>query len=641
MSITRKDEKEGLCGLGSCTPKFLQSCANIKVFGIFYGFNFLVTISVGIYISSQITSIEKQFNFSSEESGLITSTNDIGFVLTVLIFSFYGRRSHIPVCLGISTVLFGLSGLICAIPYFLFPVDEIFDVVNSTSKTLQNEALCSASNALAQNQSLLTGTTSKSPLNFKEMSNQAALLILCLGIALQGVGKAPRTSLATTYIDDSLEKNKVGLFMGLLVGIGIFGPAIAFILGAKFSSMYVNLKPINISPRDSRWIGAWWLGFIIFGTTALFAAVPMFFFPKKLKDRRVDLKHEKHAHKKQYIKEFFVAFAKLAKKPIYVLLCLKSLIAVFVMAGTFPFAAKYVETQFQVPSWKSNILIGAFGILIASVGTIAGGIMTYKLKMTPFSCLKMTTIVTVCSCIFPVIGYILGCEQPVILKPGETSGLFASLPSNCSVSCFCNDDMFQPICGADGNNYFSPCHAGCTSMDNGTYINCNCVQELTKTAVPSYCPTKCTNLWPATIVGLIASLLQCMTIMPDYILLLRSINEADKPFALGVQSFLLSLLGFIPGPIVFGKLIDTTCLKWKSAARKGGLCVLYDLHQFRLKLSLARFVASVAISITFLVIYYFARNKKDWQTNDENPEIATDPEEETGFIEKNRKLENN
>ena len=108
MSLLKKEE--GLCGLGSCTPKCLQPCANIKVFGIFYAFNFLVTIAVGIYLSSQITSIEKQFNLSSEQSGIISSTNDIGFVLTVLIFSFYGRRTHIPVLLGISSVMFGVSG---------------------------------------------------------------------------------------------------------------------------------------------------------------------------------------------------------------------------------------------------------------------------------------------------------------------------------------------------------------------------------------------------------------------------------------------------------------------------------------------------------------------------------------------------
>ena len=28
--------------------------------------------------------------------------------------------------------------------------------------------------------------------------------------------------------------------------------------------------------------------------------------------------------------------------------------------------------------------------------------------------------------------------------------------------CGCSSDQFLPICGSDGNNYYSPCHAGCS-----------------------------------------------------------------------------------------------------------------------------------------------------------------------------------
>ncbi|CAE1162807.1 unnamed protein product [Acanthosepion pharaonis] len=637
----KKEKEEGLCGIGLCKPKCLQPCANIKVFAVFYGFNILVTVSIGVYFSSQITSIEKQFNFSSEESGIISSTKDIGFVFTVLLFSFFARRSHIPILLGISTVLFGISGIIASIPYFLFPVEEIPQALNSTNTVFGNEGLCSTESDIEQNYTLKATSALTDLSQETKMSNKPAMLILCLGMALQGIGNAPRSSLASTYIDDTLEKTKVGLFVGFITGIGIIGPAIAFILGAQFSAMYVNLKKTNITPHDSRWIGAWWLGFLVFGAASFVAALPMFYFPKKMKNRRVDLKPEKHKDKGEYIKEFLALFWKLMKRPVYLLQCFKSIVVIFVMAGTFPFTAKYVETQYQLPSWKSNIFIGAFGILIAAFGTIAGGVMTYKYKMTPMACLRFTIVINLISCIFPVTGYMLGCKQPVILKPGETSGLFATLSNNCTRSCTCTDDMFQPVCGADGANYYSPCHAGCTSMFNGTYNDCSCVQSLIKTASPSYCPTDCTNLWPAIIVGLIAAFFQCLSLMPSYILILRSIKEVEKPFALGFQNFLLSLLGFIPGPIVFGKVVDSACLKWRSTTEKGGMCMLYDLHDFRLKFSLARFIASVIIFLSFLGVYYFARHLKDWQTNEDIPEIHFDAEEEKVFIEKNSNVDMN
>lgn len=33
---------------------------------------------------------------------------------------------------------------------------------------------------------------------------------------------------------------------------------------------------------DSRWVGAWWLGFIVTGTVILLSSIPFFFLPKSL-----------------------------------------------------------------------------------------------------------------------------------------------------------------------------------------------------------------------------------------------------------------------------------------------------------------------------------------------------------------------
>ena len=39
----------------------------------------------------------------------------------------------------------------------------------------------------------------------------------------------------------------------------------------------------NMTPRDPRWVGAWWLGFLTFGLLGVLSAVPTFFFPRRLK----------------------------------------------------------------------------------------------------------------------------------------------------------------------------------------------------------------------------------------------------------------------------------------------------------------------------------------------------------------------
>ena len=55
------------------------------------------------------------------------------------------------------------------------------------------------------------------------------------------MGKSPRSTFVTLYIDDAVSKQKTGFYMGIVVGIAIFGPALAYFLGGVFSKMYVNL----------------------------------------------------------------------------------------------------------------------------------------------------------------------------------------------------------------------------------------------------------------------------------------------------------------------------------------------------------------------------------------------------------------
>ena len=38
-----------------------------------------------------------------------------------------------------------------------------------------------------------------------------------------------------------------------------------------------------MTPRDPRWVGAWWLGFLAFGLLGVLSSIPTFFFPRRLK----------------------------------------------------------------------------------------------------------------------------------------------------------------------------------------------------------------------------------------------------------------------------------------------------------------------------------------------------------------------
>lgn len=41
-------------------------------------------------------------------------------------------------------------------------------------------------------------------------------------------------------------------------------------------------ESITITPSDARWVGAWWLGYLIAGVITLLAAIPFWFLPRSL-----------------------------------------------------------------------------------------------------------------------------------------------------------------------------------------------------------------------------------------------------------------------------------------------------------------------------------------------------------------------
>jgi organic anion transporter 3A len=53
-----------------------------------------------------------------------------------------------------------------------------------------------------------------------------------------------------------------------------------------------------------------------------------------------------------------------------------------------------------------------------------------------------------------------------------------NLTATCNFGCSCDINDVQPVCGNNGLTYFSPCHAGCTSLlSSDNYTDCACVTD--------------------------------------------------------------------------------------------------------------------------------------------------------------------
>ena len=46
--------------------------------------------------------------------------------------------------------------------------------------------------------------------------------------------------------------------------------------------LYFFTDDLTISATDSRWVGAWWIGFLICAGVHILTSIPFFFFPKTL-----------------------------------------------------------------------------------------------------------------------------------------------------------------------------------------------------------------------------------------------------------------------------------------------------------------------------------------------------------------------
>lgn len=55
--------------------------------------------------------------------------------------------------------------------------------------------------------------------------------------------------------------------------------------GTQLSSFLI-LDTITITPTDSRWVGAWWMNFLVAGAITLISGIPFLFLPKSLDKKK-------------------------------------------------------------------------------------------------------------------------------------------------------------------------------------------------------------------------------------------------------------------------------------------------------------------------------------------------------------------
>lgn len=85
----------------------------------------------------------------------------------------------------------------------------------------------------------------------------------------------------------------------------------------------------------------------------------------------------------------------------------------------------------------------------------------------------------------------------------------------------------------------------------------------------------------------------------------RTVESRDKALGQGFSLFTASLFALIPAPIIFGRIIDFTCLIWNHKCGRQGNCLLYDPVKFRYYIHAASAIfLAIGVCFDFMIWYY-------------------------------------
>lgn len=578
------------------------------------------------------------------------SGNEVSQIILSLVLSYYGGNKNRPRWIGIGVAFCAMSCFILALPHLVYGAghdalqltQEYGAMVNSTiSMKGSAQELC----LLVEN-----GEDCSVDNTFAKMP----LALIFISQFVLGIGTTLYYSLGQTYLDDNTNKNKTPLMLGCVLALRTVGPAFGFLLGFGCLSLYISpsLTPL-IEKDDPRWLGAWWLGWVILGCLKLVVAAIITMFPKELpkKSGKIVLANEdseeqplrislnlaqdaspKIQEKQKNIiisvkdskistleKGFFPALKRLLNNKLLMCNNLSTVFYILGASGYITFVMKYMETQFQQAAASATGFAGCIAISAMVIGFLVSGIVISHFKPRALYVLSWNVLAGSCYLVCEIIFIYLSCPNNLTQNDlYNVNGKF-DLSLECSQDCSCSS-KYSPVCDTSTNtSFYSPCYAGCSQVviDDTTmmFTNCSCPETLLKSTdtnfsptinvIPGVCSSDCTRIFFTFLaIQFFMHFLGNTGKIGNILITYRCVNVEDKSFAQGLTLFMISLFAFIPGPILYGAIIDSTCLVWEETCDNRGNCWLYNPDTFRLYInSTAACLTSLAVALDVAVCY--------------------------------------
>ncbi|XP_071040467.1 solute carrier organic anion transporter family member 74D isoform X2 [Parasteatoda tepidariorum] len=458
-----KGDEDTACGIGHFHPAWLQRFSSPKSFLISNGLLGLLNGATFAHFIGCISTLEKRYAFETKISGLILMSEEwIPFFIAFLL-GYFGSRTHRPRFIAAAMCVSTLSSFVFASPYFLYGAIRDSSVLKEYANQTDFQ-LCGKIETYE--------TCNKNPRIF-------AISLIFFGIMLKGLGNIAFYSVGTPYLDDNINKKNSALYLAISMTIQLLGPALGFLLSSFCLQFYEDpFYDPGYGPEDPRWIGAWWLGFVIIGICMFFVMLPVWLYPRRFPGGKEPESHRKKSFKSMtdYLKDMKNILFRFYKNPLLMCNQLGAIMRINGIEGYYILMPKYLEMQFKQTASMANLLSGPVVIVLMMVGIMSGG---YGISKFRPRARKLTGGIVVTQIL--TIASFIACM--LIMCPStEMSGTVFSLENDCNHECYCTTKTYTPICAPDSKSeYFSPCYAGCTEFKNEdgkqVYTNCSCVQD--------------------------------------------------------------------------------------------------------------------------------------------------------------------
>lgn len=582
--------------------------SKIKIFLMALTWAYVSKSLSGVYMNSMLTQIERQFDIPTFVVGIINGSFEIGNLLLIIFVSYFGTKLHRPIMIGVGCAVMGLGCFIISLPHFLMGRYQYETTILPASNLSSDSFLC------LENRTQTLKPTQDPAECVKEIKSLMWIYVM-IGNMIRGIGETPIMPLGVSYIEDFAKSENSPLYIGILQTGMVIGPLVGLLLGSFCARIYVDIGSVNtddltITPTDTRWVGAWWIGVLICAGVNILTSIPFFFFPKTLpkegledngdetKNNKVEKYREKSKEETRGIIKDFLPFMKsLSCNLIYMLFVFVSVLQVNAFINTFTFMPKYLEQQYGKSTAEIVFLIGLYDLPPICLGYLLGGLIMKKFKIT----VKKAALIAFCLCFFEYLlffcSFLMTCDNfPVAGLTTFYEGVQQPLDvendvlADCNTRCSCLTKTWDPVCGDNGLAYMSACLAGCEkSVGTGinmVFHNCSCIRSSgNSSAVLGLCKKgrDCDNrLQYYLIMSAIGCFIFSLGAIPGYMVLLRCIKSEEKSLGIGLHTFYTRIFAGIPAPIYFGALIDRTCLHWGTlTCGEPGACRLYDINSFR------------------------------------------------------------